>query len=266
MKAALFLLAFSLPLAATAQKLEATAPAAIYYVGNEKAPLYRSAADTASKAGFFSDFSLAPNTEATVVGQFSPRWLVVKRMGYLYLTPSALLTSAAAPTKAPVLPDGTVLPFDEATHLITYQGVVEVPGATKDQLYTRAYEWMAKTYRSANAVIQMQDKESGRLVGRGSTRATVRGYDAGVVRHTLTLYFKDGRYKYVLTDFAHEAIGLKDFYSGGPLERPNAQVMALGSKKNWDGIRHEADSDARRLVADLQTNMTLKGLKDPNDF
>ncbi|WP_375418163.1 DUF4468 domain-containing protein [uncultured Hymenobacter sp.] len=240
----------------------ATAPPKTYRVGPERAPLYRNVADTLKSPSTH----LPANEEATVVGQFSPRWLVVKRQGFLYLAPSARLRASDAPFTSAALLDGTALPFDETTHQITYQGVVDVPGLTKDQLYVRAHEWLAKAYRSANDVIQMQDKEAGRLVGKGTTRVMVRGYDAGYVRHTLTIYLKDGRYKYVLTDLSHDAPGLKNFVSGGPLERPNGEVMVMGGKKQWDEVRRDADRDARRLVSELQTAMSVKAGKDPSDF
>jgi hypothetical protein len=263
MKTALLFCSLFLPLAATAQKLTASHPPVIYHVGKEKVFLYRSADDTtASKSSFF----LYPEAEANVVGELSSRWVIVKREGFLYLAPSARLISPNALNGAPVLLDGTILPFDETTHQISYQGVVEVSGATKEQLYTRAYEWMARTYRSANAVIQMQDKEAGRLMGKGNSRAVIKGYSVGVVNHTLTIYLKDGRYKYVLTDLNHDASGAKDAYSGGPLERPEAQVVMFGGKKAWDGIRKEADSDAKLLIASLQSAMSPKGGKDPSDF
>ncbi|UOQ64424.1 DUF4468 domain-containing protein [Hymenobacter volaticus] len=206
---------------------------------------------------------MAANSNATVVGHYSPRWLVVKRQGFLYLAPSAMLFSPDGPTR---LLDGTVLPFDSDTKRISYQGVVEVPGTTKDQLYVRAYEWLAKTYRSANAVIQMQDKEAGRLVGKGVMKVTLRGFNAGYVQHTITIYLKDGRYKYILTDFAHEAGGAKDVYSAGPLERPDGEVMAFGDKKTWDKVRRDATADAELLIKDLQAAMTVKAGKDPSDF
>jgi hypothetical protein len=262
MKTALLFCVLSLPLAATAQKLKATAPPRVYYVGKEKAPLYHTQADTAKKTGFF----LQPEAEATVVGQFSPHWLIVKREGFLFLTPANMLIDPASPGQAPKLLDGTELPFDATTHQIAYQGVVEVAGATKEQLYTRAYEWLAKAYRSANDVIQMQDKEAGRLVGKGTASVRARGLSAGYVRHTLTIYLKDGRYKYVLTDFVHESGGMKDVYSGGPLESPKAEILPFGGKKPWDEVRRDADGDARRLVTDLQAALTLKGVKDPSDF
>lgn len=78
-----FLLLLALPIGASAQKLEATAPAIAYHVGNEKAPLYRTATDTANSAASY----LSPNDNISVFGQFSPHWAIVKRTGFFYLTP-----------------------------------------------------------------------------------------------------------------------------------------------------------------------------------
>ncbi|MDO7851601.1 DUF4468 domain-containing protein [Hymenobacter convexus] len=253
------ILAFS----AAAQKLEASGAPKTFRVGHDRAYLYRSAADTARPSASF----LAPGEDAAVVGQFSPRWLVVKRTGFLFLVSSKLLIDPSAPAGPPQLLDGTRLPYDAETHLITYQGVVEVPGVGKDQLYVRAHEWVAKAYRSANAVIQMQDKEAGRLVAKGAMQITLpvlgAAADAGYIRHTLTLYVKDGRYKYVLSNLEHTDVRLRAT-SVGPLEKED---LPFGmSKKQWDHLRRDADKGAKELISELQAAMTLKGTKDPSDF
>jgi hypothetical protein len=264
MKAAFLFCSILLPLAATAQKLEATGPDRPYRVGSEQAPLYRTAADTAKKTGFF----LSPNEQTTVVGEFSPRWAIVRRTGFLYITPTSKLANYnSAALAADRAADAAGLPVDPQTKLITYQGVVEVPGVSKADLYTRAYAWVANAYRSANAVVQMQDKEAGQLVAKGLTRITVRtmgmDMDAGVIRHTLTIYVKDGRYKYVLTNLTHEDSRPKAV-SVGPLEGEN---LPFGmTKKVWARMKSDANRDAYRLVAELQAAMTLKGAKDPSDF
>lgn len=269
MRAAFILCASILPFAATAQKLQATAPPTTYHVGSEKAPLYRNAADTvAGKSGF----NLSPGADAVVVGVYSPRWVIVKREGFLYLTSTSKLSDYnSASFAAGRAADAAGLPVDPQTHLITYQGVVEVPGVSKADLYTRANAWVANTYRSANAVIQMQDKEAGQLIVKGLTRVTVRSLgmnaDAGVVRHTLTIYVKDGRYKYVLTGLTHDGTGTPNIFSAGPLEQEIGKLYSMGnSKKQWDEIKRQANQDAYRLVADLQAAMSLKGAKDPSDF
>jgi hypothetical protein len=265
MKLHLLFLILSMPLASHAQELVATHPSVTYRVGSEKASLYRTPADTANKSKWF----LSPGEEAYVVGEFSPRWAVVKRTGTLYLPPARNLADYnSARVKSDRAADAAGMPIDPQTHLITYQGVVEVPSVNKADLYTRAYAWIAKTYRSANDVIQMQDKEAGQLVAKGLTQVQTKSmgmtFDAGVVRHTLTIYVKDGRFKYVLTNLTHEAAGAPNIQSVGPLESQN---LPFGdTKRFWADVKQDANRDAYRLVAELQTAMTLKGTKDPSDF
>jgi hypothetical protein len=79
--------------------------------------------------------------------------------------PLAAFAQSATPA-FPKLPDGTTLPYDTDTHLISYQGVVEVQGATKDQLYTRAYDWRLRTFRTSNNVVQQH--EADQVVGSGA--------------------------------------------------------------------------------------------------
>lgn len=171
-----------------------------------------------------------------------------------------------APAGLPKLPDGTLLPYDADTHLITYQGVVEVAGASKDQLYTRAYDWMLRTFRTSNNVTQK--KEADQVVGSGAWPVLIYHQDAGTVVHTLTVYVKDGRYKYVLSNLTHQsegAAGEKGFRSGGPLEQNDVRLnpMFFGSKQ-WNNVREQANREALKLVASLQASM--KGTKDPKDF
>jgi len=88
MKTSLLLCSLLLPLAATAQKLVATDPPKTYVAGNEKIPLYRTAADTAGKP---FGFNIQPHAETSVVGRYSSRWFIVKHEGFLYLASSAQL-------------------------------------------------------------------------------------------------------------------------------------------------------------------------------
>ena len=58
------------------------------------------------------------------------------------------------------------LPIDSLTHKVTYQGVVQVPGVTQAEMYSRAREWFAVTFGSAKAVLEMDDRTAGKLIGR----------------------------------------------------------------------------------------------------
>lgn len=270
MKPAVLLCSWLLPLAALAQRPVATGPPLTYHVGLTKAPLYRSLSDTLGRPSFL----LPSQAEALVVGRYSARWVVVRREGFLYFLPGQKLSDYDPEDASP-------LPIDPQTQLITYQGVVEVPGVSQADLYARASAWLAQTYGPADATVESQGPAAGQLVVKGTRRAAVRNtYDgvlrstyAGVVRHTLTIYVKEGRYKYMLTNLTHDAAGTPNLRSGGPLEQPKASLYGyagLGSQKPWADLKQDATRDARQLADSLQAAMTQrpmqKAAKKPSDF
>jgi len=268
MKAAFLCCAFALPVASMAQKLREAYPPITYHVGLTKAPLFLSA-DTLHRPSRY----LPSQAEVAVVGPFSPGWVVAKNNGFLYLTPIAKLVDYD-----PL--DATPPPLDARTQRITYEGVVPVPGASQAVLYERARAWVTQTYNLQNAEITTQDPATGQLVLRGTRLVNLRNtYNgvlrssyAGVVHHTLSIYVKDGRYKYVLTDLTHDAGSTPNLHSGGPLEQDRANLfgyLGLGSYKPWTDLKVEATRDVRHLLDGLQTALTLQkpqGTKDPRDF
>lgn len=113
----------------------------------------------------------------------------------------ALCLSFAAVGQTAPLP---TLPTDSATHKITYQGVVQVPGVSADELYSRAREWFAVTFNSGKAVLDMDDRVAGKLIGNGySTYYQTTLFLAGEYQlwRSVKVYVKDGRYRYELTGF-----------------------------------------------------------------
>ena len=59
----------------------------------------------------------------------------------------------------------------DKNYALTYSEVIECNGQTKEQLYTKLNYWFASTFNDANAVIQLNDKESGTLIGTGFVEA-----------------------------------------------------------------------------------------------
>ena len=154
------------------------------------------------------------------------------------------------------------LPTDPATHLVAYTGVVEVPGATQAQLYDRAYEWVVKNYGSAQRVIQMQDKEAGKIIVKGRTPAYFKGHEFGWITHTLSFYVKDGKYKYDITDFAHDS----DTYAYGNFEQAEPHYIPGAFKgaarKTWHEMKTSTDTDMLATVASIQSAMIAKPKSD----
>jgi hypothetical protein len=199
-------------------------------------------------------------------------------MKHLLLVAGLLLAAPVAHAqkgKAEKVKDDTTpptLPIDPDTHLVSYTGVVEVTGVSQAQLYSRAYEWIAKNYKSANDVIQMQDKESGKLIAKGLLPVSLKGRAAGNVEHTLSVYVKDGRYKYEFTSLRHQYMATGQHggdYSMGPFENaePTLRIAFVNGqiKKSWDQIRRNTENDITAMTASLEAAMTGK-TKDKSDF
>lgn len=69
----------------------------------------------------------------------------------------------------------------------TFSEVVIDSSFTKETLYSNSLSFFATTFKSANAVIQMKDPESGKVIGKG----IIDGKDV-----TITITSKDKKYKY----------------------------------------------------------------------
>lgn len=92
------------------------------------------------------------------------------------------------------------MPIDTVTRKYQYREVVTVNGATKDQLFDKARQWFVSNYKDASEVLQVQDKESGTLVGKGLFIVNFQGGPRKVF-HTVSIDCKDGKYRVTITDF-----------------------------------------------------------------
>ena len=66
-----------------------------------------------------------------------------------------------------------VMPMD--TKDMQVQRVIEVPATNKDTLFDKSRMWYASAFRKANAVIQYENKENGRIMGNGIISITELG-------------------------------------------------------------------------------------------
>ncbi|WP_233248578.1 DUF4468 domain-containing protein, partial [Desulfonatronum sp. SC1] len=47
-----------------------------------------------------------------------------------------------------------------------YERIIEVPNHTKSEIYVKANAWFVETFNSAENVIEFNDRESGRVMGK----------------------------------------------------------------------------------------------------
>jgi hypothetical protein len=159
------------------------------------------------------------------------------------------------------------IPRDSVSGKIVYEGVVQVPGASKQELYMRAQEWAVKTFRSAKDVLQVQDASGGRLIAKACYEKPYYILASRFVNyfwHTVKVDVKDGRYRYEITDFYIEGTSKM---LGTPKEM-EAQIpvssKSVGSgvksgnpkgnyKQHIDGVKELADAEITSLKAAMLT-------------
>lgn len=96
------------------------------------------------------------------------------------------------------------LPIDPESKQALISEVVEAPGSTKAELFDRALAWINKFYPNPTGVVQSKDMETGEIVGKAQFKITgkdkkgVETFD-GIVAYTITLSFKDGKFKYEIS-------------------------------------------------------------------
>ncbi len=102
----------------------------------------------------------------------------------------------------------TSAPVDTTTGKINFTEVVKEDSLNQEQLYSNAKEWFAKTFNSANDVLQMDDKSSGKLIGKGLSMITIPMGITNVPEKmwfTVIIEVKNGRYRYSFTDITFES-------------------------------------------------------------
>ncbi|KAA3438902.1 DUF4468 domain-containing protein [Rufibacter hautae] len=74
------------------------------------------------------------------------------------------------------------------------------------QLYTPARSWYASTFNSSKSEFEIDDKETGVLMGKGFSDIIVTTLIPVKLKlwYTVKVEVKDGRYRYQMTDFKYE--------------------------------------------------------------
>ena len=102
----------------------------------------------------------------------------------------------------PVLLIGQNIEFDEESGLYAQVEVLEFENRTKDDLFDKTIEWVTLNYNSANDVVQLNDKEAGKLIVKGIVVLPASMGRTLNINHTLTFEFKENRMRYRYTGFS----------------------------------------------------------------
>jgi len=96
---------------------------------------------------------------------------------------------------------------DSLTGKYQSQGIKKIDSLlSKGEIYSRTNEWIALNFKSSNDVIQLADKETGKIIGKGSFKTNMFMKE-GWIEYTFLLEFKDGKIRYTYTDFFYSSVG-----------------------------------------------------------
>lgn len=164
--------------------------------------------------------------------------------------------------------------FAQTDTAITYSGVVQVEGKTAAQLYDMALMWYNDAFKSGKDVLQITDKEGGKLMGKAVFTHTIELIGAlntteGKVTYSVKIFVKDGRYKYEISDFISESLDNQKFAGFGRItssnSAPDVYLFGFGQgvkNRHWMEIRRMCDDKALQLIVNLKKYMTEHSTSD----
>ena len=159
---------------------------------------------------------------------------------------------------------------------LTYSEVVAEKGTVKE-LYNRALMWYGETYNSSNDVIQTRiiEEDKGIIIAKALFKYNSKVFSggekvSGIVKYTVKIIVKEGRYKYIITDFYHKAnktyhLGLittNDIYEG---ERE------FGVPQNWynkvyKDIKKQCELNTIDIISSLKKGMSKENSSSDDNW
>jgi len=156
-----------------------------------------------------------------------------------------------------VLGQDPQLPINSETRKVEYSDLVKVDSIlTRDQLFTRAREWMVSTFKTSKDVLQIDDKGTGTIMGKCNLEIKDQTHlRNGYIMFSVKIQVKDGRFKYWVNDLEH--FTFSGLMNGGSLDNEKPSVKpAYMSTKTWGQIKSQAGTDIPELIKSLKAQMS----------
>jgi hypothetical protein len=168
-----------------------------------------------------------------------------------------------------------IVALSQKDTIVAYSGVIRIENVSKDELYQRARAWMADAFKNSKEVLQVQDKETGELIGNGIVESYIpynniagKGDVGAWSSFKISIWVKDGRYKYEITDINNTSL------SSPTLEGFGLLTSSQESKVKWSMIRQSKmnefllkyrigiDKKMESIISSLKNAMEIKPKSD----
>jgi hypothetical protein len=152
-------------------------------------------------------------------------------------------------------------PLDSKTNLYTFTDVVIVKDSvSKDELFNRSKNCFVSLFKNSQKVIQEENRENGVIVGKGNIKVYAKALGmtapAGYVNFTISLYVKNGRYKYIISNFIHEGSG-SNMPSVGNLENEKPGSFSW-TNKQWNDVKNQVYNEIDNIIVTIKLEMNKK--------
>lgn len=154
-----------------------------------------------------------------------------------------------------------------------YSEVVEVPGATKEQVFRTSRSWFVDQYNKktqGSNVIYTDDSFLGEMAASPLLFVQVhsmgKNTGGGSVSYNISISSKEGKYKYTIGNFYHES-NRSMICSGGELESDTPDCE--GGQMNeviWNEIKQDTRSKIESIVEDLKETMAEAATNSEDDW
>jgi hypothetical protein len=176
----------------------------------------------------------------------------------LVLAPFAMMAQKSAKQQPLVPPD---MPRSEENNQVYYMDVITEDGIDKTELFRRASNWYKKFYKNPSGAMESADSVNSMMVFKPAFSAfrTKDGakVQSAIVKYTLTLSFKDGKYRYEIKNINLQA---NSYY---PIEKLFNQSDP-NIEDNYNTL-NEAHNYFTNLIEDLQAGMREPSAKKKKD-
>jgi hypothetical protein len=192
-------------------------------------------------------------------------------------TDSSTTTDTQEGDQAPAAPvvkpyERIVLAMDSLTNLITYTGVVEQEESSSDSIYIRTKKWASKLFaengKEPKGLYEI-DKKNQKLVINGwlpaySYNNKYAKQPIGKYLFKMTVLIKEGRYKYTITNLAHEAVKPNQ---GNPARNYFEYYYTTTTNiKGVDSILRYADKDINKMIENYKKAVKEKPVVDEDEW
>jgi hypothetical protein len=165
--------------------------------------------------------------------------------------------------------------YSQKDSIVTYTDVVKVDNVSKDELYMRARAWLADAFNSSKEVLQVQDKETGELIGKGTMETSIpwknflyKGNFPVISRFKFSIWVKENKYKYEITDidneeiktpsptYHYEAFGL--LYNIAETKVKWSMVSRSKMNEYFNNYKEGVNNNVKGLIMSLNNAMLVK--------